>query len=262
MKNRDLKTFYSRVYTKKGERKHYTKLLFRSGAIPSEEKEALKEVSWKGKTVLDVGCGTGLLCHEIAKRGAKRVIGIDFAEGAIEVARRTHQHPALEYRVEDLKKHRGAYDVIVSLGTLEHMDRPFIALKRMIKFLKPGGSLILTCPNWTNPRGYILQTIWQLFGIRITMADIHHLTPIEFQRWGKQLGLRLAWRTFDQDWGHGDRLIKDFTRRIPAIFKTANVPLPKKRSQAFIEWIQSHILPLDHAAPFSGATGLYHFRRK
>lgn len=262
MKNKNLKKFYSSVYVKKGENKHYTKLLFSKTKLPNEEREVLKEINWRGKTILDVGCGTGLLCYEIAKRGAKKVVGIDFAKGAIEVASRTYEHPRLKYLCEDIKKHRGRYDIIVSLGTLEHMDNPFSMLKLLKeRHLGPGGSLVVTCPNWINPRGYMLQTLWHLFRARITLADIHYLTPIEFENWSKKLGMSLHWRTFDYDWAHGERLIKDFKRRIPNVLRDSKLPRNKKNIDGFISWIRTHILPLNHRKKFSGATGLYHFKK-
>lgn len=262
MKNKNLKKFYSNVYTKKGEKKHYTKLLFGKTRIPNEEREVLKEINWRGKTVLDVGCGTGLLCYEIVKRGAKKVVGIDFARGAIEVARATYEYPRLQYLCEDIKDHRGRYDVIVSLGTLEHMDKPFFMLRRLKeRYLKRGGSIIVTCPNWTNPRGYMLQTLWHLFRARITLADLHYLTPIEFDNWAEKLEMFLGWRTFDYDWAHGERLIKDFKRRIPNVLRDSKLPRHQKNIDGFVGWIRTHILPLDHRKKFSGATGLYHFKK-
>ena len=55
----------------------------------------LKELSWKNKKVLDVGCGTGLFAHSVAKAGAKNVLGIDFSLEAINLAKETHKHKNL-----------------------------------------------------------------------------------------------------------------------------------------------------------------------
>ena len=51
-------------------------------ASTAEAQEVFKEVEWKGRTVLDLGCVTGLLCHEIAKRGTRRVVGVDLSSEA------------------------------------------------------------------------------------------------------------------------------------------------------------------------------------
>ncbi len=261
-KNKDLKKFYDGVY-KKGERKHYTpKLSLSAGDLPNEDSEVIGVMSWKGKTVLDVGCGTGRACFEIAKRGARRVVGIDFSDAAIAQAKTRPLQNNLEYHVDDIIEHKGKYDVIISIGTLEHMDEPYDVLKRFKRHLNKGGVIVVTCPNWTNPRGYVLQTLLRLFDAPITLADLHSLTPIEFEAWAKKLKMRLNWRTFDHDWAHGERLITDFKRRIPNVLRDAGLPNNRKKVASLIDWIEAHVLPLDHSSKFSGATGLYVLRQK
>ena len=93
MKNRELSEFYNNLY-KKGEEKHYTKLLFSKNNIPCVVQEALKEVSWKDKKVLDAGCGTGLFAYLIAKRGGL-ITGVDYSQEAIKLASSNYQHKNL-----------------------------------------------------------------------------------------------------------------------------------------------------------------------
>ena len=259
MKNKDLTKFYNLVY-QGGEKKHYTKLLLAKGKLPKDGYEVLHEVNWRGKSVLEVGCGTGFLSYLIAKDGAKKVVAIDFSKRAIQLARKQYKHPCLEYHCQNIKNHQGKYDVIILVGTLEHMNNPLAVLKRLKNHLKSKASLIITCPNWTNPRGYILQTLWHLFRAPITLADLHYLTPVEFQKWAKQLGMRLKWRTFDYDWAHGKHLVSDLRRRLPKVLKDAKLSFNKKNINGFLRWIKEHILPLDHKTKFSGAIGLYHYR--
>jgi ubiquinone biosynthesis O-methyltransferase len=261
-KNIDLIKFYDSVY-RKGEKKHYTKLLFKQSkqTLPIDEFEVLHSTNWKAKTVLDVGCGTGLMASEIAKAGASQVTGIDFSPDAIATANQEHSHPNLIYKVEDIKKHKGSYDIIISLGTLEHMDRPFEILKILKKHLNPGGIVIITSPNWSNPRGYILQTLRFLFNAPITLADLHYLTPIEFENWAERLGMKLNWKTFDFDWAQGEKLIKDFKRRLPNVLRDMGITDKNKEIKDFIDWIKNHILTLRHDDAWSGATGLYIFKK-
>lgn len=266
MKNKDLIKFYDSVY-KKGEEKHYTKLLFKKNKehkdiLPIDEHEVLHSWNWKGKTVLDVGCGTGLMAYEIAKAGAKKVVGIDFSSDGIAMAKSTFTHPTLEYRVENVNNHKGLYDAVISLGTLEHMDNPEQTLKLFKKHLKPQGIILITSPNWSNPRGYILQTLRFLFDAPITLADLHYLTPIEFKTWAKRLKMRLRWKTFDFEWAQGAKLLKDFERRLPNVLRDIKITGKENEISKFIEWIEQHILTLRHDAPWSGATGLYIFKPK
>ncbi|OGF91250.1 hypothetical protein A3H65_04130 [Candidatus Giovannonibacteria bacterium RIFCSPLOWO2_02_FULL_45_14] len=258
--NKKLRKFYSGVY-KKGEELHYSSLLFSGDKVPPAKREVFKEISWAGKTVLDAGCGTGEMAYLIAKAGAKQVFGVDYSSAAIKVAKENYNLPNLNYECADLSKFRSKFDVIVSLGTLEHQDDPLHTLKKLKERLNPRGHLILTCPNWTNPRGHILMTLWFLFRAKITLADIHYLTPIEFKTWARQLNLELSWRTIDHDWGYGKKMILDLERRLPNITRDSKLPTDGKKIKEFIAWAKKHIVPMGKRNEFSGAVGLYHFKK-
>ena len=61
----------------------------------------------------------------------------------------------------------GKYDIIVLVGTLEHMDNPLQVLKVCKKHLNKNGKIIATVPNWLNPRGYVLLTLLKVHIYRI-----------------------------------------------------------------------------------------------
>jgi len=252
-KNKNLKQFYNKVYLK-GEKKHFT--IKRESASLSEIKEVLKQVSWKGKKVLDVGCGTGLFAYNAAKKGAI-VLGIDFSTEAIEIANSQYNHKNLKFQSMDVNEIKEKFDVIVSNGTLEHMDDPLKSLKLFKKHLTKNGCIITTSPNWSNPRGYMLMPLLLLFNAPITLADLHYFTPVDFKNFSKQLGMRLSWKTFDKSWSHGDILIEDFKKRLPNVLRDSNLPNNKKNVDLLIKWIQNNINKLNHDLPHSGATGLY-----
>ena len=234
-KNKNLKQFYNRVYVK-GEKKHFT--IKRETASLSEIKEVLKQISWKGKKVLDVGCGTGLFAYNAAKRGAF-VLGIDFSTEAIDIANSQYTHKNLKFQSMDVNEIKEKFDVIVSNGTLEHMDDPLKSLKLFKKHLTKNGCIITTSPNWSNPRGYMLMPLLLLFNAPITLADLHYFTPIDFKNFSKQLGMSLSWKT------------------LPNVLRDSNLPNKKKNIDLLIKWIQNNINKLNHDLPHSGATGLY-----
>ena len=252
-KNKNLKQFYNRVYVK-GEKKHFT--IKRETASLSEIKEVLKQISWKGKKVLDVGCGTGLFAYNAAKRGAF-VLGIDFSTEAIDIANSQYTHKNLKFQSMDVTEIKEKFDVIVSNGTLEHMDDPLKSLKLFKKHLTKNGCIITTSPNWSNPRGYMLMPLLLLFNAPITLADLHYFTPVDFKNFSKQLGMSLSWKTFDKSWSHGDILVEDFKKRLPNVLRDSNLPNKKKNIDLLIKWIQNNINKLNHDLPHSGATGLY-----
>ncbi|MBI1975621.1 MAG: class I SAM-dependent methyltransferase [Candidatus Vogelbacteria bacterium] len=258
--NKDLKAFYDGVYAG-GESKHYTKLLFADTKVTLEKIGILDELNWKGKTVLDVGCGTGELAYHIAGRGAKKVVGIDFSPEAIKVAKHLYNRPNLSFDCVDVHAMKGSFDVVLAVGTLEHADDPFRMLSLFKKLVRKGGSIIVTSPNWLNPRGYILMTLRLLFDAPITLADLHYLTPVEYEAWATRLGMELSWKTIDQSWSLGNRLLQDLERRIPNVLCDAGLPRDPARIQKFIRWVEEHIVTVEREQPHTGATGLYHFKK-
>lgn len=257
-RNKNLKQFYDKVYVKDSKR-HFTTFIIDELDTPtSDVKEVLKQIKWKSKKVLDVGCGTGFFAFNAAKKGAN-VLGIDYSQKAIEEAKIRYQHKNLEFKVADVKKINEKFDVIVSNGTLEHLDDPLKILKLFKLHLKPKGKIIITSPNWANLRGYILMTLWYLFKAPITLADLHYFTPIDFQKFAQKLNMKIKWITYDKSWSHGDILIKDLERRLPKVLGDANLPKNTKQIKSFNTWIEKNIIPLNNDLPQSGATGLYVF---
>ncbi len=257
--NTDLKAYYDAVY-KKGERGHYTQFRLQQGTMPEEFAAVFALLPWEGKRVMDVGCGTGDMCGMIAGAGALSVTGVDFSDTAIAEAKTKYAAPNLTFVCGDVKDIGGTFDVIISNGTLEHMDAPFETLKQLKTMLAPGGSLILTCPNWLNPRGYILQTLWHLFRAPITLADLHYLTPQDFEAWAKELGMDLTWSTVDYEWGGGMKMVSDFKRRLPNVARDAGWNIPQERIDGLLTWLETCSVPFKGRAKQEGAVGVYHFR--
>ena len=130
------------------------------------------------------------------------------------------------------------------------------------KHLNKNGKIIVTSPNWTNPRGYILIALQCLFNAPITLADLHYQTPIDFQEYAKKLNMNLKWRTFDRDWGHGNTLITDFEKRLPNIIKDAKLKITPTQIRSLIKWIKRNVISFNNDLPHSGAIGLYIFSIK
>lgn len=262
MNNKSLEKFYDGVY-KKGEQKHYTKLLLSNGRISEEKNTILDEISWQGKTVLDVGCGTGELAYRIAEKGAKSVYGIDYSSQAICIAKKEYVRENLRYEAIDASNIKGVFDVITVVGVLEHIDDPFSFLKSIKTHLVSGGSLIVTCPNWSNIRGVILLALKELFGAKITLADIHYFTPREYEVWADKLNMELSWKTIEMSWGGGDKMIADLKKRLPPVLKPYGKLAKPKGIALYIEWLSQHADLLESGERKSrGAVGFYHFVNK
>ena len=250
-KNIQLKKIYNNTF-KKQDRIRETE----------EFKEVLKLVSWENKQILDVGCGTGKLSYLISKKGGN-VKGIDYSKNAIKVAKTKYKNPNLKYELMDVsKKILGKYDVIISVGTLEHMDNPYFMLKKLKNNLKPKGKIIITSPNWANLRGFILMTLHFLLEAPITLADLHYLTPIDFMNWSKKLKLNLTWKTIEYSWGSEKKLIQDLNERLPKIFQDAGLQIGKKNIKNLLNWLNYKVTPLENSSDVRGAIGLYVFSNR
>ena len=144
MKNKDLKKFYQGVY-KKGEEKHYTDFVT-TGTISSEPKEVLKEINWKSKKVLDVGCGPGIMAMELVKRDCD-FWGMDLS---LEMLKQGNKIFGPNRKVhfftgtaENLCFSNNAFDAVISMGVIEFVNNDELAIKEMIRVLQPGGILIV-----------------------------------------------------------------------------------------------------------------------
>jgi 2-polyprenyl-3-methyl-5-hydroxy-6-metoxy-1,4-benzoquinol methylase len=89
------------------------------------------------KSLLDVGCGEGVLVHEWAERlGERRVVGIDLEEESLQAGWAQRQAPNLEYRVmraENLPFAENEFDLASAIEVLEHVPDPEHTLSEMAR---------------------------------------------------------------------------------------------------------------------------------
>src|SRR3954470_13035727 len=103
-----------------------------------------------GMRVLDVATGPGYVAAAAAARGAQPV-GVDIAEGMLDVARRAH--PQLDFRpgdAEALPFADSSFDAVVGAFVLNHLPRPEVAAGELARVLAAGGRRPL--PVWGVPQ--------------------------------------------------------------------------------------------------------------
>ncbi|MBN2142799.1 class I SAM-dependent methyltransferase [Candidatus Woesearchaeota archaeon] len=245
--NKSLKDKYDEVY-KKGKESFFTfDSLDISGAV-------LQEDGWKGKQVLEIGCGTGETAIQIAEAGAESVLATDYSKEAIKIAEEMHKHPKLKFECKGIEELDGKYDVVVMQEVLEHTDDPFAVLKSLKGFMKEDSKLIVTCPNFTNIRGYIWMSLQLLLNVPMSLSDVHFLCPFNIQEWADELGLKLKWRTIGYDKANGEKMIIDMRKRLTNALRDAK--LDNTNVEKLLAWL-SEVIKYDHGLPFAGVTGVY-----
>jgi 2-polyprenyl-6-hydroxyphenyl methylase/3-demethylubiquinone-9 3-methyltransferase len=150
-----------------------------------------------GKTVLDVGCGGGILSESLVRCGAG-VTGIDLSERALSVAKLhlLEIGMTIDYRLasaEELAKQMpGAFDVVTCMEMLEHVPDPASVVAACSALVKPGGHVFFSTLN-RNPGAYLLAVVGaeRILGLipKGTHDYARFIKPSELSRWARSAGL-------------------------------------------------------------------------
>jgi ubiquinone/menaquinone biosynthesis C-methylase UbiE len=138
-------------------------------------RDALLYEGIAGAVALDYCCGNGEIAIEMAKRGARRVVGIDISSVAVgnatALAAAAGVADNCEFRVMDAEHTEFAaesFDVIHEYGALHHLDLP-AAFAELSRLLKPGGRVVCTealrhnpLVHWYRKRTPHLRTEWEV----------------------------------------------------------------------------------------------------
>ena len=182
--NKSLKEIYQNAY-KNNKKYSDEKDSFFTFSTDDVTEYVINNVDFSLKNVLEVGCGTGNTAFAISTSGALSVTAIDYAEEAIKTCKNTFETDNLEFRCLSIEDVTDKYDVIVMQEVIEHLDDPEDSIKRLMENLTENGSLVLTCPNFTNLRGYIWMTLQILFDVPMSLSDLHFFSPFDFEEVAK-----------------------------------------------------------------------------
>lgn len=102
---------------------------------------------FRGKTVLDLGCGYGWHCKYAADHQAASVLGTDISQKMLQKAREINAAPQIDYQcvaMEDLRFPEGSFDVILSSLAFHYVEDFVPLVENLARWLKKGGSLVFS----------------------------------------------------------------------------------------------------------------------
>ena len=153
----------------------------------------------RGKRVLDVGCGGGILSESMSARGAT-VTAIDAGETPISVARLRQRESGsdVDYRIATVEEIHAAkedpFDVITCLELIEHVPDPGSVVSTCAALLAPGGHVFFATIN-RNPKSYLFAIVGAEYVLGLLPKGTHDyaklVRPSELDGWARRVGLRL-----------------------------------------------------------------------
>lgn len=152
-----------------------------------------------GLSVLDIGCGGGLVSEPVARLGAATT-GLDPAAENIEAALRHAASQGLEIdyracRVEDLVAEGKTFDCVLCLEVIEHVPDVAAFLAECARLVRPGGLMILSTINRTM-KAYALAIVGAEYVLRWLPVGTHQwerfVTPDELRCNAEAAGLAFA----------------------------------------------------------------------
>jgi len=159
----------------------------------------VERLGLRGKQVLDVGCGGGILSEAMARAGAS-ALGIDLSQAVLDVAELHALQAGISaaYRNiagEELAEERpGAFDLVTCMEMLEHVPDPAATVRALAALTKPGGDIVVSTLN-RNALAFAVAIVGAEYVARVLPRGTHQylkfIRPSELARWGRAAGLEL-----------------------------------------------------------------------
>ena len=135
-------------------------------------------------SILEIGCGEGLLQAKMEQRAYAEYVGIDISAVAIKSALR-HQNKSTKYLHANMEVFtpRKKFDIIIFTESIYYSDNPVLLFTRYLNFLRPGGRIITSIYETDENLQVIndLQALYQPVATKVTVnergkwyCDVYH----------------------------------------------------------------------------------------
>ncbi|MDY0971890.1 bifunctional 2-polyprenyl-6-hydroxyphenol methylase/3-demethylubiquinol 3-O-methyltransferase UbiG [Siccibacter turicensis] len=151
-----------------------------------------------GKTVLDVGCGGGILAESMAREGAT-VTGLDMGAEPLQVARlhALESGVKVDYVQRTVEEHAAlnpaGYDVVTCMEMLEHVPDPQSVVRACAALVKPGGHVFFSTLN-RNAKSWLMAVVGAEYVLRMVPKGTHDakkfIKPSELLGWVDETSLQ------------------------------------------------------------------------
>jgi 2-polyprenyl-3-methyl-5-hydroxy-6-metoxy-1,4-benzoquinol methylase len=141
----------------------------------------------KDKSILEVGCGAGRFTEILLETGAT-VYSVDLSQAVevnVENFPLSPKHLVVQADVARLPWHPNSFDIVFCLGVIQHTPNPEITIEHLVKFLKPGGWLLID--------HYAKSLSWNIRTAPFARAILKRLSPekafdvsSKLYSWGKR----------------------------------------------------------------------------
>ena len=111
-------------------------------------------------SVLDFGCGTGIVLDELQRVGVRRCVGVEMSPWACRYGRERFGLTMLNEDIMTAPLDEGAFDVIIMSHVVEHLPDPPVILRRLSSLLRAGGILMVCTPNADSVGARIFGKKW------------------------------------------------------------------------------------------------------